>query len=316
MKDWRIPLIGLFAAAVLVLCIALSFFSVRTDTTPEQREYKVGVILKAMDSEYWLSVRSSMERTARENGIRLIVMAPENESASDEQEQIARDLLAGGVDALLISPVDIDQAAVYRDMASEAHIPLFTIDERIDGIPYIGSDNYTVGCKAAEYIAAHLPPGAETAVIAGSWRQDAHLQRIEGFLDTMNALGFPVSEVIADAAQYRQASVQTEALLTRRPQIRGIFVTSAIMSLGVVDATAPLDGHIVTVGVDTQNDALLALKNGRLDAMISQDGNETGRLAIETVRDSLQGCTRDVNYIENAVITPENADNYLLQEDF
>ena len=216
----------------------------------------------------------------------------------------------------MISPVDIDQAAVYRDMASEAHIPLFTIDERIDGIPYIGSDNYTVGCKAAEYIAAHLPPGAETAVIAGSWRQDAHLQRIEGFLDTMNALGFPVSEVIADAAQYRQASVQTEALLTRRPQIRGIFVTSAIMSLGVVDATAPLDGHIVTVGVDTQNDALLALKNGRLDAIISQDGNETGRLAIETVRDSLQGCTRDVNYIENAVITPENADNYLLQEDF
>lgn len=282
------------------------------------QEYKVGVVLKAMDSEHWLAVRSRMENTAREKGMRLIVMAPENEAAYAEQEQIVRDLLAADVDALVIAPVDIDRADVYVGMAAERAVPLLTIDEKITDVPYIGSDNYAIGQMAAAYMAEHIPEGGTVGILAGVAQQDAHRQRVAGFRDYVREHGgLRLVAVTMDAAQYREAALQTERMIEAHPDLAGLFVTSAIMSLGAVDTLSEHTAHPVLVGVDTQNDALRALRDGRMDAIISQDGNDTGRVAIEAVSDALAGRTIPPNsYITNALITAANAQDYLLQEDF
>ena len=282
------------------------------------QEYKVGVVLKAMDSEHWLAVRSRMENTAREKGMRLIVMAPENEAAYAEQEQIVRDLLAADVDALVIAPVDIDRADVYVGMAAERAVPLLTIDEKITDVPYIGSDNYAIGQMAAAYMAEHIPEGGTVGILAGVAQQDAHRQRVAGFRDYVREHGgLRLVAVTMDAAQYREAALQTERMIEEHPNLAGLFVTSAIMSLGAVDTLSAHAAHPVLVGVDTQNDALRALRDGRIDAIISQDGNDTGRMAIEAVSDALAGRTIPANsYITNALITAVNAEDYLLQEDF
>ena len=282
------------------------------------QEYKVGVVLKAMDSEHWLAVRSRMENTAREKGMRLIVMAPENEAAYAEQEQIVRDLLAADVDALVIAPVDIDRADVYVGMAAERAVPLLTIDEKITDVPYIGSDNYAIGQMAAAYMAEHIPEGGTVGILAGVAQQDAHRQRVAGFRDYVREHGgLRLVAVTMDAAQYREAALQTEHMIEEHPNLAGLFVTSAIMSLGAVDTLSAHAAHPVLVGVDTQNDALRALRDGRIDAIISQDGNDTGRMAIEAVSDALAGRTIPANsYITNALITAVNAEDYLLQEDF
>ena len=282
------------------------------------QEYKVGVVLKAMDSEHWLAVRSRMENTAREKGMRLIVMAPENEAAYAEQEQIVRDLLAADVDALVIAPVDIDRADVYVGMAAERAVPLLTIDEKITDVPYIGSDNYAIGQMAAAYMAEHIPEGGTVGILAGVAQQDAHRQRVAGFRDYVREHGgLRLVAVTMDAAQYREAALQTERMIEEHPNLAGLFVTSAIMSLGAVDTLSAHAAHPVLVGVDTQNDALRALRDGRMDAIISQDGNDTGRAAIEAVSDALAGRTIPANsYITNELITAANAQDYLLQEDF
>ena len=282
------------------------------------QEYKVGVVLKAMDSEHWLAVRSRMENTAREKGMRLIVMAPENEAAYAEQEQIVRDLLAADVDALVIAPVDIDRADVYVGMAAERAVPLLTIDEKITDVPYIGSDNYAIGQMAAAYMAEHIPEGGTVGILAGVAQQDAHRQRVAGFRDYVREHGgLRLVAVTMDAAQYQEAALQTERMIEEHPDLAGLFVTSAIMSLGAVDTLSAHAAHPVLVGVDTQNDALRALRDGRMDAIISQDGNDTGRAAIEAVSDALAGRTIPANsYITNALITAANAQDYLLQEDF
>ena len=297
---------------------ALFYGQLNFSARPLPQEYKVGVVLKAMDSEYWLAVRSRMENTAREKGMRLIVMAPENEAAYAEQEQIVRDLLAADVDALVIAPVDIDRADVYVGMAAERAVPLLTIDEKITDVPYIGSDNYAIGQMAAAYMAEHIPEGGTVGILAGVAQQDAHRQRVAGFRDYVREHGgLRLVAVTMDAAQYREAALQTERMIEEHPDLAGLFVTSAIMSLGAVDTLSAHASHPVLVGVDTQNDALRALRDGRMDAIISQDGNDTGRAAIEAVSDALAGRTIPANsYITNALITAANAQDYLLQEDF
>lgn len=89
------------------------------------------------------------------------------------------------------------------------------------------------------------------------------------------------------------------------------------MTLGVIEATEKNFQSVRIVGVDTQNDAIMAVKSGSIDALISQDGHESGRLAIEVVAAYLnEQPTQKYNFISNELITADNAEHFLLQEDF
>ena len=90
------------------------------------------------------------------------------------------------------------------------------------------------------------------------------------------------------------------------------------MALGAAEVIDNSAKSVKIIGVDTQNDAIMAIKNHKIDAMISQDGNETGVLAINIVMKYLENhiVPQENNYIENNLITLDNADDYLMQEDF
>lgn len=273
--------IALFYTLLAMLLIAVVSYSMqKSERTFSPPKFTVGVVLKAMDSEHWLSVRSGMTEAAGRHNIRLIVITAENETAFAEQNKIISDLLDNDIDALIVAPTNIHHTKEFVDAAQEKNISVFSIDEEIDGIAYIGSDNYAIGKMATAFMAENLPAGSEVNVISGSANQNAHIQRTAGFVDYVEKnSSLTIGATTAAETQYRQAMTQAEKLLRSRPNTRGIFVTSAIMTLGVIEATENFP--MMIVGVDTQNDAIMAVKNGNIDALISQDGHESGRLAIE-----------------------------------
>ena len=309
--------VALFYAMLAMLLIAVVSYSMqKTDKNFSPPKYTIGVVLKAMDSEHWLSVRSGMNEAAGRNNMRLIVITAENETAFAEQNKIIADLLDNDIDALIVSPTNINHTKTFVDAAQIKNIPVFSIDEEIDGIAYIGSNNYAVGEMAAAFMAENLPAGSEVSVISGSANQNAHIQRTAGFVDFVTEKSLlRIGATTAAETQYRQAMTQAEKLLRERPNTRGIFVTSAIMTLGVIEATRNFP--VMIVGVDTQNDAVMAVRNGKIDALISQDGHESGRLAIEIVAAHLNNQpVPKYNFIRNELITAYNAEHFLLQEDF
>ena len=311
--------VALFYGILAMLLIAVISYSIQKSEgslTPPQ--YTIGVVLKAMDSEHWLSVRSGMTEAAQQNNMRLIVITAENETAYHEQNKIIDDLLANDIDALIVSPTNIYHTREFVETAHKKNIPVFSIDEEIDGISYIGSDNYAVGRMAAAFMAENLPVGSEVSVISGSANQNAHIQRTAGFVNYIEEnSALRIGKTMAAETQYRQAMNQAEKLLRERPNTRGIFVTSAIMTLGVIEATERNFQAVTIVGVDTQNDAIMAVKKGSIDALISQDGHESGKLAIEVVAAHLNNQpVQKYNFISNELITAENAEQFLLQEDF
>ena len=311
------------AIVFLILLIGIAIVLLPIQGTQEEQHrpsYTVGVVLKAMDSEHWLAVRSSMQQAAQEHDIRLVVMTPENEAAYGEQNQMIEDLLQGGIDALIVSPVNIHHTDQWVAEAQADGIPLLTIDEKIPGIPYVGSDNYRIGQMAAKEMASRLPAHAAVGILAGSANQDAHIQRTAGFRDYLREhTDLRLVAVAADETKYRQATRESEEMLRQHPAIQGLFVTSAIMTLGAIDALDAANGQrpfVHIIGVDTQNDALAALRLGRIDAMISQDGHETGKLAIDLITKELQGETvQGDHFIQNDVITQGDDDAYQMKED-
>lgn len=309
--------IALFYVTLAMLLIAVVSYSIqKSDKIFSPPKYTIGVVLKAMDSEHWLSVRSGMTEAAQKNNMRLIVITAENETAFAEQNKIIGDLLANDIDALIVSPTNINHTKEFVDLARKKNIPVFSIDEEIDEIIYIGSNNYAVGEMAAAFMAANLLAGSEVSVISGSANQNAHIQRTAGFVDYIEKnSSLIIGKTMAAETQYRQAMTQAEKLLRERPNTRGIFVTSAIMTLGVIETTENFP--VMIIGVDTQNDAIMAVKNGKIDALISQDGHESGRLAIEVVAAHMNNePVQKYNFIRNELITADNAEHFLLQEDF
>ena len=311
--------IALFYTVLIMLLVAVVSYSMqKSEENFSPPKYTIGVVLKAMDSEHWLSVRSGMTEAAQRNNMRLIVITAENETAFAEQNKIISDLLDNDIDALIVAPTNINHTKEFVDAAQKKNIPVFSIDEEIDGIIYIGSNNYLIGEMAAAFMEKNLPAGAEVSVISGSANQNAHIQRTAGFVNYIEKnSALRIGTTIAAETQYRQAMTQAEKLFRERPNTRGIFVTSAIMTLGVIEATEKNFQAMTIVGVDTQNDAIMAVKSGNIDALISQDGHESGKLAIEVVTAYLNGQpTEKNNFISNELITSDNAEHFLLQEDF
>ena len=283
-----------------------------------KRSYTVGVVLKSMDSEHWLAVRSGLQAAAQQYNVDLVVLSAERETAAEEQRKIIFDLLNSHIDALVVSPCDVYQSADYAAIAKRKGIPFFTMDEMIESVSYIGSDNFQIGVTAAGQLQQILPDTVcETAIIMGNQQQNAHLKRAAGFREGISErVGWKVvAEEIADS-DFAAAYGKTKQIIKEHPQVHGLFVTSAVMGLGAIEALEEmgLEHTVHLIGVDKQDDLILAVQQRKADVIISQDGYAEGILAIQTVVKALNGEPYDnPAYIENHLITRENAADYMQQ---
>ena len=101
-------------------------------------------------------------------------------------------------------------------------------------------------------------------------------------------------------------------MMKQHPELKGLFLTSTPISLGAADAMANSGHNLCLIGVDAQADTLLAVKNGQIAAMVSQDAEAEGRLAVQSIITALEnGTSPDDVIIENDLITKDNVSDFL-----
>ena len=310
---WSAVLAILAVAMILAMIISAAALHSRPKDTMPGQHYKIGVLLKAMDSEHWLAVRAGMQAEARDQHIGLVVLSPDSESDFDSQDRIIHELMDGGFDALIVAPVDWQKSASYAAEAAKRGIMFLTIDEQVPGVPYVGSDNYEIGRKAAKALAERLPAGSSVGVLAGSQRSHAHRERLRGFTEVIQGeTGLTLAAAISDEANFKRSASQAEAMMKQHPELKGLFLTSTPISLGAADAMANSGHNLCLIGVDAQADTLLAVKNGQIATMVSQDAEAEGRLAVQSIITALEnGTSPDDVIIENDLITKDNVSDFL-----
>lgn len=274
----------------------------------------IGVVVKAMDSEYWLAVRAGMQRAARELNLQLVILAPRDEYAQDQQQQMIEDILKNNIDGIIVSPVNIKQADGIIDMVQKKGVPLLTMDEKLPGVTYVGSNNAAMGRMAAERMARVLPSGSHVAVVGCNGQQYAHVERVRGFCEYLqNSTDLKLSFSIFGEVDSSRLVSREQALLREHPEVMGVYVTNAYMTLQTLGIADSLGRNYKIIGIDTQSDVLLALRQGKLDSVISQEGNKIGYEAVQQMYEFLQqgsGQPRDDRFMVNTLITSENADAY------
>lgn len=303
----------LLAAGCLIAVLAGCSRSDKTE------KLDIVLVTKALDSEFWQRLKSGAEQAAREDPqVRLAVLAPEREINIDQQVAILEDQILKRVAALAVAPAGVAEILPVLDKARAAGIPVLIVDTDVPWphrAGFVGIDNRLGGRMAAEFILRAIGGRGKVAVIRGVLGVATQEDRLAGFLDVVSkAPG--VQFVGAQPANSERALGMTvmENLLTRHPDLRAVFATNDQMALGAMEAIAArnLTGRIVLVGFDAGREAVRAVMEGRMDAVVAQFPERIGHRAIQEAIKAARGQPVE-KFVDvgTGLVTRENAHEFL-----
>jgi ribose transport system substrate-binding protein len=278
---------------------------------------RIGVVLKAIDSEFWLAVRDGAQKAAQEEGVEVTVLAPRSETDVEGQLNKIEDLIAQKVSGLAVAANDVESVIPTLERAARMGIPFVTIDSDANApskLSFIGTDNVYGGKLAGECIVEALGGEGKVALITGVPGQQSHIARRDGFLQALEGINIELVPPQPANSDRMMALNVTENLLESEPDLRAMFVTNSTMSLGASEAikARKLSGKIVLVGFDTSEESLEAVRKGEIDALIAQSPFNMGYLGVKKLVEHLDGGSIDKRIDTGTqVVAKDNLDEYI-----
>jgi len=288
----------------------------RTDATHKLR---IVIVTKALDSEFWQTLKSGAEEAARQHpDVELSVLAPEREINIDQQVSILEDQILKKVSALAVVPGGIAEVTPVLDKAKAAGIPVLIVDNDTPWpgkLCYIGTDNRVGGKLAGDYLVKILGGHGKVAIIRGVLGVVSHDDRVAGFQDALStAPGIQLVTIQPANSERALGLTVMENLLTSHPDLNAVFATNDQMALGAMEGVAAqhLSGKIFVVGFDAGKEAVRAVKAGTISAVIAQYPANMGKQAVEAAIKAIHGeAVPKIIDTGTALVTKENADEFL-----
>lgn len=99
-----------------------------------------------------------------------------------------------------------------------------------------------------------------------------------------------------------------ENILQSAGDVLGVFAHNDEMALGALEAIAASNKDIKVVGFDATDDAVAAVKDGRMAATVAQQPDKMGATAVEVAIKLIAGESVEASIpVEVTLITKENA---------
>lgn len=262
--------------AILVALAVLLAVSV---AVAGEKKVRVAMICKAMDSDFWQTVKGGAMKFAAENpDMELNVLAPDREINVQQQIQIIEDQITNEVNAIVVAPCGIQEVIPTLDKIAAANIPVVIFDGNLDWPKkkcYVGSENFDGGFLAGEFINKSLPKGGTYGMITGIMGHGPHIGRVNGCLAGLKDRADikMLSQQPANSERSLGMTVM-ENMLTSFPDIDFVFATNDEMALGASQAAQAEKSKVKIIGFDGTAEAKKAVKDGILIGTV--DANASG----------------------------------------
>lgn len=253
-----------------------------------QEPLKIGAAVYGLNAEFMQIWAEAIENhPAVKAGIVDVTIFDGKYDALVQQEQFET-MITQGYDGIIFVPIDIEAGAAAVQAASDAGIPVFGSNTRVNSdllTAYVGSDDVQSGYMEAKYVLDKIGCKGNVVVIEGPIGQSAQIQRLEGNLKALAECP-DVKVIEQQTANWSRAEAQTlmENWLTAHPgEIAGVIGQNDEMALGAIEAIkgAKLKvNDFAIAGIDGITDALLAVKAGDM-ASILQDGAAQAQGALD-----------------------------------
>lgn len=289
----------------------------RTPKTDKREQPPViGVSLLNMANEFIVTINDAMTERAQELGVRLLVN--DAQRSPERQIQQIENFIAQRVDAIILNPCEMEASSPAVRKAVAAGIPVVNVNSETAAAPtaFVGSRDEESAELAMEHIAQKLGGSGGVLMMEGYMGQAAQLKRSAGARAVLAK--YPGLKLLAaQSAEWDRAKAVTlmeNWLQSYGPSCRAVFAQNDEMAMGALLALerAGRKDDIMVVGVDAIRDALQAVRDGRLDATVFQDGRAQGRGAIEAALSLIrqEDVTKET-FIPFLLVTRDNADAFI-----
>lgn len=283
---------ALFAAA-----LALAAGSAAAADAP-----KVGVDLTTLTSPFWTSYAKYLEEEAAAQGIELL--APIN-SEFDTSKQITgiQNLINLGAQGIIFSPFESAAAGTVLKAGQTAGVPVVAVDVAPTAGPVaivVRADNLAYGRKACEFIGEHVKEGPVVQIM-GDQASINGRDRGVGFRECLKQFpNLTLLEIPTKAWSGEDAAAGLDALLNATPDLKaiymhagGVFLAPTLQTLKRKGLLKPAgeEGHIVIVSNDGIPQEFEAIRNGEIDATVSQPADLYAKYGLQYVKEAIGGKT-------------------------
>lgn len=242
---------------------------------------RIGLVISTQNNPFFVTLKEGAEAKAKELGHDLIVLDSQDNPAKELGN--VEDLLVKGVDVLLINPTDSDAVVSSVKAANRSKIPVVTLDRAANGgevVAHVASDNVLGGEMAGNFIVEKLGGKGKVVELEGIPGTTAARDRGTGFNKAAAGKLEVVAKQAADFDRTKGLNVM-ENILQAQPEIQAVFAHNDEMALGALKAIEASGRDIFVVGFDATDDAVAAVKEGKLAATVAQKPAEIGAIGVE-----------------------------------
>ena len=308
-------------------------------TDPKKNTVTVAYVTNGVDP-FWDLCAAGVRIAEKEFDIKCEVHMPTKGLV--DQKRIMETLLAKGIDAMAISPIDAEnQTAFINEAAKQTQLITHDADAPASArMLYIGTNNYKAGRALGQLVKDALPEGGEVMIFVGRLEQLNARQRRQGVIDEL--LGRPEQELStakfdpvdaknlkAEGSKYiildtrtdnfdkAKAKSNAEDTITKYENVAcmvGLFAYNPPACLDAI-REANRTGKIKVCGFDEPDAMLQAIKDGHAQGTVSQQPWKYGYESVKAMKQILDGDTSFIpanKFIEVpfVVVTKENVDEF------
>ena len=275
---------------------------------------KFGATYMTLNNPFFGVMNDAIKAELEKNGDTLITLDP----ALDVVKQISQieDLVAQGVDAIFLNPVDWQAVAPGLMAAQEAGIPIVNVDAPVYDEELVAcivaSDNLAAGLVCGEDMLKRLPKGGK-AIILGHPTTKTGIDRIANFKKVIEEHPeFTIAQEDSSEGQLEIAMPKMENIIQAVPDMAVVMCVNDPTALGTIQAlrAANMKGVLV-YGVDGSPDAKKMIKEGLMTGTAAQSPINIGKIGVEMAYKILAGEKVEKHVpVPVQLITAENVDSF------
>lgn len=272
------PIALLTALVLLAVCFTGCGKSGGSGEAAQQKEELYSMVVFSKGSEYFNWTYAGFSDAAKAMGahIKTELVGPAEVDAAAEAKALEQ-LIAKKPNGIVVTSADSNTLIPSINKAIGAGIPVVGFDvgsPDSNYLGYVGTDNYSFGCVAAD-IAAELTDGkGEVAVLYVPGNVDLE-KRLKGFKDTC-AEKYPGLKVVAELnheGEVVKAETVTQSALQQNPNINVVFVCEGLGATGAASAVRSMNmvDSVKVIASDFNTSTNDLMTNGEVAATIVDD---------------------------------------------
>jgi ABC-type sugar transport system substrate-binding protein len=234
---------------------------------------------------FFVHMLNQIKVEAEAQGVDLI--ESDGQNSAPKQTADIEAAVVQGVDAIVISPLDVNALAPAVEAAIQAGVPVVTIDRRVDGVEgilaHVGADNVKGGEAQGQAIIAAFPDGAKIFHLQGQPGAGPAIDRNQGVHNVLDPVADKYQIIFEQTANFARAEALTvtEAGLAANGEPDVIVCANDDMALGAIEACAARGFTNVKIyGFDALPEALVAVRDGTMAGTVEQFPGEQSRTAV------------------------------------